>query len=227
MTAKHPAKFSDSILEVLDQELPLDGLGLDPFAGVGRIHELGRNTIGVEIEPEWASQHPQNICADSTRLPFRIGSFDWAVTSVTYGNRMADHHDAKDMHKPCGGRGCSKCWYRGVTLRHTYTHYLGHKLHRNNSGAMPWGTKYFAFHEDIYAELDRVLNPDPDTMFVLNTKDFYRKKKLVEVWKFHKFVLEARDFELIKHVKVPTPGQRHGTNRDLRVDEEDVMVFVR
>lgn len=57
---QHPAKFSASILSRLAQLLnaePKPLLIIDPFAGVGGVHTLagyGIETVGVEIEQEWA-----------------------------------------------------------------------------------------------------------------------------------------------------------------------------
>lgn len=123
-----------------------DGVVLDPFAGVGRIHELerpGRVTVGVEIELEWAATHPHTVCGDSTSLPFPNETFDYIATSPTYGNRMADHHNARDDSR-----------------RFTYKHMLGRDLHPNNSGRMQWGAPYRRLHETVWAECWRVLKPD-------------------------------------------------------------------
>ena len=58
----HPAKFSDSVPEVLQDVVSTEQarLGrrlhvLDPMAGTGEIHGLAGDvsTVGVEIEPEW------------------------------------------------------------------------------------------------------------------------------------------------------------------------------
>ena len=76
---EHPAKFSNPILavinEVLAEESKRQGRPysvLDPMAGVGRIHELDHRyiseTIGVEIEPEWAAAHPGTEVGDATAL---------------------------------------------------------------------------------------------------------------------------------------------------------------
>jgi tRNA G10 N-methylase Trm11 len=91
---------------------------LDPFAGTGRIHELENWTVGVEIEPEWATMRDGTIVANALNLPFRDASFDAVVTSPTYGNRLADHHDARDSSR-----------------RHSYKHDLGRDLHSENSRA--------------------------------------------------------------------------------------------
>lgn len=39
------------------------------------------------------------VIGDATRLPFDNRMFDAVITSPTYGNRMADHHDAQDGSK--------------------------------------------------------------------------------------------------------------------------------
>jgi hypothetical protein len=90
---KHPAKFSDAILERVDallseRDATDTPLVLDPFAGVGKIHQLTDiRAVGVEIEPEWATLHPDTIVANTLYLPFRDAVFDGMITSPTYGNR--------------------------------------------------------------------------------------------------------------------------------------------
>ncbi len=136
---KHPAKFSPEILAIIDECLEDAKTVLDPFAGIGRIHDLkNRQTTGVEIEAEWANQHPDTLVANALDLPFPDQHFDAIATSPTYGNRMADHHNAKD-----GSR------------RTTYRHLLGHELHEDNSGRMQWGEQYRVFHAAAWKEADR------------------------------------------------------------------------
>ena len=98
----HPARFSDAVLDrigtMLD-EYQVNGVVLDPFAGAGKIHRLAtptRRTVGVEIEPEWAATHPGTIVGNALALGFGAESIDAVVTSPCYGNRLADHHEARD-----------------------------------------------------------------------------------------------------------------------------------
>ena len=89
---EHPAKFSASILEVLNDVVMREAERiearlrvLDPMAGVGRIHELDAlsvfDTVGVELESEWATQHPRTVVGDATALRFADCTFDAVVTS--------------------------------------------------------------------------------------------------------------------------------------------------
>lgn len=208
--AKHPAKFSAPILDVLDRLVP-DGVILDPFAGTGRIHQLqrdGRHTVGVEIEPEWAGMHPHTIVGDALHLPFADGWVDGICTSPTYANRMADHHDAKNGSK-----------------RMTYRHVLGRPLHPHNSGQLQWGEKYRDFHRAAWAEAVRVLKPDGHV--ILNVSDHIRRGKVVPVTDFHLETFAELGFKVANRTEVPTDRMGFGANRELRVDHEVVAVLVR
>lgn len=134
VAVKHPAAYSPGVLDAFDdllcERFPDGARLLDPFAGTGRIHLLSSdprfnlryNTVGIELEPEWAAMHPATIVGDATALPFPDHSFEMAATSPSYGNRMADHHEARDG-----------------SYRRTYRHVLGRPLNPNNSGGMQWG----------------------------------------------------------------------------------------
>jgi len=91
--AKHPAKFSAGFIDIF-RELLIEQLRkpwkfpeplvLDPFAGVGTIHELRPEfvTFGMEIEPEWADCSPFTYCGDSTQMPnYWQDMFQAVVTS--------------------------------------------------------------------------------------------------------------------------------------------------
>ena len=203
--ARHPTKFTDDILAIIDELLGDAETVLDPFAGVGKIHDLSnRHTTGVEIEPEWANQHPDTIVGDALSLPFIDNEFDAIATSPTYGNRMADHHNAKDGSK-----------------RVTYKHYLGHDLDENNSGRMQWGDQYREFHEAAWKEADRVCKG----LMVLNLSDHVRKGKVMHVVRFHTGVLGNLGYFIKQMEWVDTPRMKFGANRDLRVSNEFVIAF--
>lgn len=121
----HPAPYSPEILPVLADVLLKQYANvrstahpirvLDPFAGIGRIHQVGflvREggvhcvTTGVELLPRYAAAWPGTIVGDATKLPTDwTRRFDAVVTSPCYANRMADHHQNRDKCKACKGSG--------------------------------------------------------------------------------------------------------------------------
>jgi hypothetical protein len=163
----HPARYPNALIPILAGTVPVDQFPkvLDPFAGTGRIHQLPNQTVGVEIEPEWAALHDDTICASALALPFDDKSFDAIVTSPTYGNRLAD-------------AGYSATPDR----RNSYTFDLGRKLSDENSGGMYWGGRYRTFHETAWAEANRVLRSGG--RFVLNIKDHIKlhERQFVTGW---------------------------------------------
>lgn len=229
----HPAKYTAAVLDairlVLDEHLPSAGGPaapsiLDPFAGVGGIHELGDfyRTYAVEIEPEWAAQSEARgptWCGDFFEFdPVRSHvvephswplKFDAIITSPTYGNRMADKHDARDASK-----------------RITYKHKLGRDLSENNSGRMQWGVEYKLFHGLAWKRCRDRLLVDYGLQIV-NVKDHVRRGAIVPVVDWHRERLKRLGFTMVDDVYVETPGMRFGQNHAARVDGEHVLVFVR
>ena len=203
---KHPAKYTDRLLNIF--ETMLDGCGtvLDPFAGTGKIHSLPFNTVGVEIEPEWAEMHPLTEVGDATKLRFGDETFDGICTSPTYGNRMADCHNAKDGSK-----------------RNTYTHCLGRKLHENNSGKMQWGKQYMELHEMAWNECFRVLRVGG--IFVLNFKNHIRNGVEIDAFSWHVSTIIKTGFSVREIVRVDCDGNGFGANRDARTGYEFVVMF--
>lgn len=151
---------------------------LDPMAGVGKSGVPG--LVHSELEPEWAAQCPSpRLVANAVALPFKDASFEAVITSASFGNRMADHHHARDK-----------------SLRHTYKHRLGRDPHPDNTGAMHWdrGEAYRQTHRRIWAEVARVL--EPGGMLVLNIKDHVRKGELQPVSAWHVCTLRGLGFNL-------------------------------
>lgn len=201
----HPAKYSPTILEYFKYCIPKGSLVLDPFSGSGLLASIPNiRAVCCELEQSWATQ----VCANALFLPFRANTFDVIATSPCYGNRMADHHDAKDGSK-----------------RHTYTHYIGHKLHKNNLGKMQWGDDYRVFHRLAYREILRTLKPGG--RFVLNMSDHYRKFTAQPVTDWHITILMALGLDHVQSFEVPTPRNKHGQNGHLRPDHETVALFVK
>jgi tRNA G10 N-methylase Trm11 len=207
---KHPAKFLPGIVELASTDLPLGFRVLDPFAGTGLVHSLRMygdyETWGVEIEPEWAEMHPRTVVGDALDLPFPDSTFDAVFTSPTYGNRLADHHQAKDG-----------------SVRRSYTHDLGRDLHPNNSGMLHWGEEYRLFHRIAWDEVRRVVRPGG--RFVLNMKNHIRGGTEQPVMEWHTDTLIRKGWKLTALTPIPTKGMRYGQNHQARVDYEFVLVF--
>lgn len=210
MSAKHPAKYSDSLMPVFDKILPKDGKILDCFAGTGKLKQIRPNAVLLEIEPEWAEINGA-IVGDATNMPFEDSSFDAVCTSPTYGNRMADSFID---HKP-------EKRYK----RNTYTHCLGRKLSENNSGGMQFGEKYKELHKKAWREVYRVLRGGG--LFVLNVSNHIRNGREILVSEWHKDFVSSLGFVLLEEIKVKTPRNRFGQNAKARVEFENVYVFMK
>jgi SAM-dependent methyltransferase len=193
---------------------------LDPMAGVGGVHELmdlgdSFDTLGIEIEQEWADAHPRTLQGDATNLE-RIpdGVFDAIFVSPVYGNRFSDSHKAKD-----GSR------------RTSYTHNIraltgdpDRELAVGNAGSMyAWQEPYWTLHRRAWAEAVRVLRGGG--LFLLNTSDFVRDGAIVSVTTPHVQILTSLGMSEVTRYRIATPRMRHGANSAARVDGEDLVVL--
>lgn len=202
---RHPAKFSPQVISIFSTWLSHLSPILDPFAGVGSWKNP--SLIGNEIEYEWASQSPNpTVLGDATQLAFRSGSFPGACTSPTFGNRMADHHNATDDSR-----------------RNTYTHSIGHPLHSNNSGKMGWGPAYWSLHRLAWREVYRVLTHNG--LFAIHVSDFIASSVRIPVCNWHWAELKGVGFDFVTGYSFPKKGLREGANHDVRVGREMCMLW--
>ena len=215
----HPAPFNREVImeiaRIIDAHPDNHLRILDPFAGIGRIHVLPELvatktlvTAGLEIESEWADWQAATLCVDATDIPFGDARFDMVITSPTYGNRMADHHDARDGSK-----------------RRTYRHGLGEPLHLRNTGRLQWGTEYRVLHEQVWDECVRVLRPGG--WMLLNVKDHVRGGRRIPVTAYHIEYLGGAGLNLDTIASVSTASMKHGQNRDARVGNGELIVAFR
>lgn len=206
----HCAKYSEPIMERLRYHLTdAPGPILDCFAGTGRIHELGRDdTVGVEIEPEWANMHDRTMVGDATKLTdlFEPGSFGTVTTSPTYANRLSDSYDGRD--------GSSRMSYRLS---------LGRDLTANNSGGMQWDHTYRDLHRTVYQQLPTILQPDG--LLLLNMKDHRRDGHWQHVTDWHLRTLLEQRFSFITAERIECPGNGHGANLADRIEFETLLVM--
>jgi SAM-dependent methyltransferase len=218
--AAHPAKWSEAVLDAMGQAMwehfPAgDGARrvLDPFAGVGLARlasALGaeHEVVGVELEPEWAGADPRTLVGDACALPFEAASFDVVASSPCYGNRMSDHHEARDASE-----------------RRTYRHKLGRPLSANSAGAMAWGRAYRRLHETAWHEAHRVLRPGG--YVVLNVSNFSILDVEQRVVEFHLNTWLLLGATLVEARRVATPRYRYGANGEKRIEGELVLVLRR
>lgn len=217
--AAHPAKFSGPVLDAVLPWLDNGDRVLDPFAGVGGVHALRDevpylDTVGIELEPEWALASPYTLTGDCLQVMSMMltGSFDVVVTSPCYGNRMADSH--------VQGEG-------DTSERITYTHKLGRQLTAGSSGSMQFGPEYQAFHAAVWSEVARLVRPGG--LLLLNISNHIRSGLEVGVtgWHVSTLLADGGRWNLKKVVPIETRRMRKGQNGSLRVRNEWLCVLTR
>lgn len=242
----HPAKWSqpvlDQIAEYVQAEAALQERRLrvlDPFAGVGRQRledAIGLasaiEVVGVELQPEWGDD--KTVQGDATSLPAEwSGQFGVVATSPTFGNRMADHHQAADTCKTCGGNGrvvddrqCPTCKGTCVSWRNTYAHSLrrqGGDLVRGSAAGMAWGYEYRQLHELAVMEMLRVTVEGGLLLVNMSNHLVTGYEQQVVEWWVNQFL--HRYCTIVEVRRVQTRRQRNGANGEQRVDGEVVIAM--
>lgn len=217
-SVKHPAKYTDTLIPIFVDLLRDCPNVLDPMAGTGKIGQIKEHgykgyVVCNELEPEWITPTPPGVdevhIGDAEHMDWALdGQFCAICTSPTYGNRMADHHNARD-----GSR------------RNTYRHTLGRPLSPGNTGMMQWGKEYRQKHVFIWIECKRVLRPDG--LMIVNVSDHIRKGQVVRVVDWHVKAITSIGLLLIDKIPVETPRLRFGANSDVRVSAEWILVFLK
>ena len=183
---------------------------LDPMAGVGTIHQLavpGKiETFGLEIEPEWANQHPMTLAGDATDMPFNDDYFDIVCFSPPYGNRMADQFISLDG-----------------TKRITYYHFLGRRLDERSAAGMHWGDDYRKTMRAVLIESSRVVKPIGS--IILNVSDFIKAGQVVPVVDWYVETMIDLGYRVTDDIAVQTQRMKYGANAKLRVECERVLTF--
>lgn len=233
----HPATYSRNILRALnsriirerrpDENQPLRVL--DPFGGVGTIHELATelvHTFAVEIEKKWfldaQTKYPDRITvlADSVQwAEMLVGRrmFDVLATSPVYPNGMADRYVGD-----------------GKTPRNTYASHLGQNPTEGSSAGLGrWSSasargRHLEFNQrafDAFVPLIR-----PGGLVLLNVKDpTWTVDSVRQVGPFsasmwamlterHGLILEGLDV-------IPTRGRPSGKHAAERTGFEYVLAF--
>lgn len=190
----HPATYPDAVMAIFRELIPGGSRVLDPFAGVGTIHELRPEcvTSGIEIEAEWAATSEHTLHGDSRTVMAGIpaDSFDVVATSPAYGNRLADpYYEASDAH-----------------ARRSYALDLGRPLSDGSGAGCEFDTDgtYEELHEAIWAEAARVVRPGG--LFLLNCKDFQRDGRIMPVTGWHIATLTDLGFVVIDLRTLPAAG---------------------
>lgn len=236
----HPAKYPEEVLAQIRSVVRSEAarLGrppnlLDNMAGTGRIHQLRplAMTYAVEIEPEWAACHPDTICGDALQPPEEWqGWFDIVCTSITYGNRFADHHAAGDLCRQCkgaklvDGRKCTLCKGKGLSPRKSYKTSLGRDPSDGSSATLQWGPAWRDFHKRYFADGMWSLLDDGG-LAILNIKNHERHYEMQRVVEWCITAMFDQGFYIEAVLPVATRGMRFGAHWNQRAAVEQIVVM--
>ena len=150
--------------------------------------------------------NPRTTHGNALALPWADGYFDAVCTSPTYGNRMADHHNAERRqatpHLPahvraqaCTPTTAARC--NGATPTARSTSRPGRRR-----GGCSTGRR-------VRAQI----------------KDHIRGGVVQPVTEWHVMTLCGLGFVEREHKRINTPSMRYGRNADKRVEYESVILF--
>jgi hypothetical protein len=221
MSAKHPARFSREILDVLRIELSSAPWVHDPFAGTGErlgalCDELGVGFSGTELEAPFIVDRRvhQGDSRDRRTYGIEPGRF-WIVTSPVYPNGMADHFKPRDASR--------RFTYRAAAIELSGD--PDYALHEANMGR--YSVRAGAKAERTYWELAAAVIDQwhQAERAIVNVKDFTTGERYVDVTGGWRLAMACKGWHLVRRHDVPCPGMRHGANGNVRVDTEAVLVF--
>jgi hypothetical protein len=204
----HPATFPRAVVDLFREVLSGYDVVLDPFAGIGTIHQLRpeHETVGIELEAEWAAASEHTIVGDARDVRELLSgrTVDAVATSPAYGNRLADRfYNAADPE-----------------ARRSYALDLGRPLSEGSGAALPFGPEYEDLHREVWSAVVGQLAPCG--LFVLNCKDFQRGGNVVPVTGWHIGVLAGLGLVAVDLRTLPVAGLAMTTAEKL---SEVVVVF--
>lgn len=224
--ASHPAPFSGPVMDVLkDVIAEWPGPVLDPYAGIGRVHELGReDTWGIEIEPEWARAHSRTFDGDSSELEavnevttnLFIPRPRAIVTSPDYGNRMADQYLGTPTERAVRAETGRLPRRRGYAIS------LGRRVSDGSGAGHHFGPKYRQIHLDVMTAVTKVCLPE--AKLALNVSDSINAREVRGVFRWWLQMVAHLGWRIEDLIPVETRRFRDGSNSDLRVEQEWVIV---
>lgn len=210
---KHPAPFTDSIIEaladIIPANVPAGHIVHDPFGGEGvrlgaLCDRIGYTFSGTDLE-EWKGGDPRIVLGDATDSATYPIAPHAVVTSPTYCNGVNDHFEAKDFSR-----------------RLTYRSRAGHALHPNNTGR--WSGRRSKKGEVEYWRITYASVKNWPDIVIVNVKDSIRRVveiyPLTDLWEA---LLKDHGYT-VKRADVPCPGWRFGANGQARVDTEAILV---
>ncbi len=210
----HPAKMLPELARrIVAEYSPPGGLVVDPMCGIGttlvEATRLGRDAVGVELEPRWAELARGNLAApaagrarrgevrvgDARHLPELLGDLAGTVDLVATSPPYAC--DVGMIDKPA--------WLAGRSLCRRDT--LNYSAERANLGHAR-GERYLAELAGVYAGCFAVLRPGG--LLVTVTKNLRRKGRVFDLAAVTVELATRAGFAYVQHVVALLAAVRDG-----------------